>query len=69
VTKENHGCEFSRGVSGRFHVLVIMPKRKLLGCGLIHQFGDDLEGGNPFQKNYIRFGGGMLGSAGVDILL
>jgi hypothetical protein len=56
-------------VTGRFHTLVIMPKRKLLGCGLIHQFGDDLEDGNTFQKNYTRFGEGMLGSAGVDILL
>ena len=27
---------------GRFHTLVIMSKRKLLGYGLIHQFGYDL---------------------------
>jgi len=47
-------------VRGRFHTLVIMSKRKLLGYGLIHQFGDDLGERNTFQKIYTRFGGGML---------
>lgn len=56
-------------MSGRFHTLVIMPKRKLLGYGLIHQFVDDLEGGNTFQMNYTRVGGEIVGCLGVDNIL